>query len=486
MSPGFRECFKTGFVGERRFYCSVYLIFALPMIIFLSFVQLPLYTPDEWSHFLRAYQVANGVFFSIKKANEQGEYDVGSNVDQGILLLSLKINEFHFDKNLRMNKENLSELNNLSFGVETYSSTKQVSIYPPFLYLPQTIGVKFGQVFDLSVVKSVQLSRVINGVISLIISLIALLIARKGITIFFVLLILPMTLQQYASTSQDALIIALAALCTAIMTRFDFKPGVRVSWKQITAVIAIIFLLCTSRPPYLALSGIFLVFSIYHWENKALRYQLLVSFIVTVAAVILWALYISLFVSVQFGPDGVSYRDQLAFIASHPFNWLGIFWKTLSRQFNGHVKELIGVLGFLDVLLPEQYYSLAKITLALVLVACLYDNVVNKLQVKEILYKIGILGILFTSILGIYLVLYVSWTPTGHDVIKGAQGRYFIPLVFFLSLAAANQSHEVIEDSSTGYLEISGIKDFIVRTALLLFCVATVIVIPWTIALRFY
>jgi uncharacterized membrane protein len=64
-------------------------------------------------------------------------------------------------------------------------------------------------------------------------------------------------------------------------------------------------------------------------------------------------------------------------------------------------------------------------------------------------YRIIVLIALITSIAGLFAALYVSWTPVGNFIVDGIQGRYFIPLAFFLAAVIAIGEQPVLRPVAT-------------------------------------
>lgn len=49
--------------------------------------------------------------------------------------------------------------------------------------------------------------------------------------------------------------------------------------------------------------------------------------------------------------------------------------------------------------------------------------------------RITLLGVALISILATLLPLYLTYTLVGHSEILGLQGRYFLPMIFYLIIA---------------------------------------------------
>ncbi|RUT27023.1 hypothetical protein C0V97_02025 [Asaia sp. W19] len=89
---------------------------------------------------------------------------------------------------------------------------------------------------------------------------------------------------------------------------------------------------------------------------------------------------------------------------------------------------MIGVLGWIDVVLPAWFYDLT----ALVLIAVLVSGWRAGLDARSLLNSSFITLILAGSIFLIFLLEYITFTPVGADYVFGVQGRYFIPLLPFM------------------------------------------------------
>jgi uncharacterized membrane protein len=118
--------------------------------------------------------------------------------------------------------------------------------------------------------------------------------------------------------------------------------------------------------------------------------------------------------------------------ATHPSQWVDIFYNTLSSQeiWLYYAKTFIGVLGWLRISLPEWYY----IYCGIILVALAFLSLPRlKLIDKNAMLESGIFfALAFLSAMMVWNMLLFTWTPFPNDVIGGVQGRYFwIPVCIF-------------------------------------------------------
>jgi len=94
-------------------------------------------------------------------------------------------------------------------------------------------------------------------------------------------------------------------------------------------------------------------------------------------------------------------------------------------------RQMIGVLGWLTIVLPSWMYSLWTGVLALVALALLVEA---GPEPRPKLAVAGLLGV-GLSAWAIMLAQYLGWTEVGATLIDGVQGRYFLPLLPFLAVA---------------------------------------------------
>jgi uncharacterized membrane protein len=127
---------------------------------------------------------------------------------------------------------------------------------------------------------------------------------------------------------------------------------------------------------------------------------------------------------------------------SNPHALAKIFWASFSSPelIDSYSKSFIGVLGWLNVPLPEMSYTLLWIGL----IAIAVINFSNWIRIKggDSIAQLLLVVLAFCSIFLIFFAMLISWTPTNSSVIQGVQGRYFsIPsLMLAYSLASCRES----------------------------------------------
>jgi uncharacterized membrane protein len=311
-----------------------------------------------------------------------------------------------------------------------------------------------------------------NGFFAFVVSCIALLTLRKGFGVMFVLLLMPMTVAQMASSSQDATCFAIAALCVALLSRLNTEMPRRnrrlcLLWSTLLMITVI-----AARTPYAALSLFFLYFAYSFRDRPVMVVECCVAFAVTWIGTLSWALYVALYVSVPFGLEGANWGEQARFVLQSPLEWLGILAESWHQRWNLYLSSFIGIVGHLDTKFPNVYLSLTGLTLGLAFFMSYWPEkgtFFRSIREQALVPALIVLA----TITGIFLVLYISWSPLKNPIIEGPQGRYFIPPALFLALGAAQTA-------------ITGKSQLAYRCLMLAFATGTLILTPYVIMERYY
>lgn len=114
---------------------------------------------------------------------------------------------------------------------------------------------------------------------------------------------------------------------------------------------------------------------------------------------------------------------QIAFIKSHPIQYIGVLIKTFFVKTPRLFITMIGVLGWQDTRLDFMTYLIYPFLIYFGIKA---DGFNFKLQNWQ---KAIIAVTILTGVIITYTSLYIMWTPVGNSVVLGLNGKYFIPLM---------------------------------------------------------
>ena len=148
----------------------------------------------------------------------------------------------------------------------------------------------------------------------------------------------------------------------------------------------------------------------------------------------------------------------------HPLHFPLATWTALTVWGDRLWQELIGILGWQDILLQPWVYFV--LTVMLLLVSLQKLNLDGPVRARvAVITGLAVLG----YVLMVYLIFFLTYTPLDIDHVRGVQGRYFVivlPMaaIFLASVTNVDLPRGVLATTSiTGSL-LSGIVSF---TALL-------------------
>ena len=396
----------------------LFLIYALPSVIVLSIIMAPFQVADELANIERADQISRGRMVS----------DIlGGTIDGSWTVIGTLYQSMPFHPEVKQTVALAREAGAIRWsGPKDHVNFQATAQYGPFLYLPQAIGVVFGRHAGLSLARTLLAARVINGFAACVIGFLALSICKRGRALTFATLLLPMTLSQFSSASQDALLISLSILAVAMASRALCRN--RPAGAAEFAVFAFIVVATTlARPPQFALAFLapaFLGRRDPDWGSKGLIAA------VVVVAVICWMRILSDLtppVSPNYSLSGQTQR-----LLADPL----ILPAVMMNYFANHAvwlsETVIGYLGWTDTPMPTWYYLTA--IGALVMATIAPNNHDHDHNRGPILWAGALALLTFGALLtAVSLALYITWTPVGGVTILGMQGRYFLPVLPLLA-----------------------------------------------------
>lgn len=441
----------------------VFVLFAAPLVVFLA-VRTPAFqSPDEDNHFYRSWQIAHGGLFSSG----------GGYVDSGIEQLWACVANLPFKPHAKVTDADAACERTVSWSGKTvYREFPNTAAYFPAGYIPQALGILIGRAIGIGVLNTLFLARILNGAACVAICAFALSVCRGGKILIFAVLLLPMTLSLFASSSQDALLIALACLAFSLISR-QLDTGAPMTRKIAAIVFALLLIISLARPINAALALVFFVPGILQPKHSKRLWIAgsALTCIVVALTVAWWGAAIGAqrnsartYVPTSFHVDP---KLQLAFLLHHP-SIVATLLGSVVHQTGLHLASTVGVLGWLDTIMPAPYY----LAMLLVLVVAATGEFANGRAIS----RVAVVLILFATIVsvaGVFFTSYLMFSPVGAMGLYGVQGRYFIPLII-----AAAVGLPCLGNSSKYYERATAI---VVLAQLL-----TVAVLPHVIMARYY
>ena len=423
----------------------LFLLLALPVLLFLSLHVPTGEIPDEVAHVARMDSLLHGDVLGRRGTTKDGlgnaVPDSGLHANPGLLAAG-----FAFDLGAPlaqrvMTRERQAYLEAVPWApTPVFVSSPNTAVYSPLLYVPGAVAIQAARWLGYGPWHAILAARLANAAAYLAAGAVALRLARRLRGLLFATLLLPTSLWMAASCNQDGLVIAVSALAAALLTRAAMPAW----WAAAAATAA----LAMAKPPYVPLAG---VVAILLPRRGALPTRAAGALLAMLPAVS-WHLAANRFVAAPFirgvpfqaGPYWPGDPDQV-FGTVDPALQLEVFLRQpalllrLPLEYVGNhggwlLWGVVGILGTLDVFLPAALYALWLSALAALLVG---ESLAGRTDPPSSgpLACLLALACALAAALAVFDIQYLSWTLTGASEIEGIQGRYFIPLLPFLGLA---------------------------------------------------
>jgi len=464
----------------------IYVAIALFVSILLCALTPPFFIPDEIAHSLRAIEIGHGELMAHRSSGE-----VGSKIDDNavqVMLGTFAIEErmerqypiAHQRPDGRISDAQLAPFRGIRWaGHFVFADFLNTAVYPPVLYIPQAIGWRLGEAIDLTILHTLFLARLLAAISAIAIGWLAMRLCVSGRWLLFAYLLLPTKLSLNASCSQDALLLAIAGLIMALLSRpLSFKRLFTAS--ELISVSALMAICIIARPPYLPLVLVLLLpaFAI----RRVRRQQILPAALAVVIAVGLfggWEVLVHQLGN-TIGPDAQPVQ-QMSFLRAHPVEGVRNLLGGTAREIPQLVVRGMETLGGNDVFAPIPIYALLFFSLLGLGLLSPIDGLKTWRSRGLLLFA------LVATIAGLSFAEYIIWNSPGSHRVNGLQSRYYLPLVplaFFLFSRHGRRQNKGTPD---GQVEISWRKrqEMLLLTSGSAFIVA-VLYTPWIAAHSFY
>ena len=458
----------------QKIYAYIALIFGILFI----FLTPPFQSPDEGSHFRKAYLVSQGVLYAGVKDKTIGNKlpnELVKYIDDKLSYIGDRDKKYLYSEFVNDQYVN-HEVGKKKFSKYSTSSTLFV------VYIPASVGILTSKVatkvLDLgstAIPSMIYFARLFSLLVTVLIIYNAIRITpilKKTMT---TVALMPMTVFLSSMITYDGIIISSSLLLIAYTLRLMYDTSIKeFKTKDILVYILLGFILFNYKFVYITLF-IMLPF-IPTKKFGSIKDKIIKLVIIAISIIGISLLFkiptLLLPKTVDVGSHLVSAQQK--YIKTHVFDFIKIVGKNIIDQRSFQLVSMIGLFGLVDTYLPMP---IIFFYLGLLLVIALIDND----EIKKGLYiktKLSLVLAISLSVFAIFGIMYIGWTPTqtgkiGTYDLVGVQGRYFIPLLFpFLLLLSNNKI-------KGKYLEI-------VKNNYLIVIVVSLIVSSITILMRFW
>lgn len=411
---------------SRKVLRCFYVFFALITGMFCVILTPPFQVADEPAHFMRVLEIADNELVGVKYSRLAS----GTMLSQSVPVLEGIFDKLALSHQSKVTPEMLAQAMAVPWsGNKVSVGLSNTVIYPPTSYIGAVGGVWWARFLHSSLLGTFYLARVGNLLADMAVSVLALYLMPQTGIFLLVILALPMSISLMSSCSQDGMVLALAALGIACTLN-----GLRQSavWqKYILACLGGLAFGCVAaaKAPYLVMACVPVLFM-----NRDNVKYVITSCAMSVGVFSIWVECGIRPVLTELAPQGASAAGQLSFIREHPILLVESIFNSLETYGNYLVNQAIGVLGWLDLPLSSGMYRFATILLGCTFTLPFLCMRSLKTREKAAVRVCGLVLIMLAAVAGIFMALYVTWTPVGKNIVDGVQGRYFLPIVMLGTL----------------------------------------------------
>lgn len=406
------------FILKKKTLLQSYWILVIIFGTFFNIVFTVHGIPDEPGHIDTAYYYSNKML-SIGETEIPGTiYKRTCDVEMSELLAyGLESNSYHQMKETLFTKPANTEL-----IAVPYSNVAH--IVPSIVFLPSAAGISVGRLLGLSFFMTIMLGRTFNLFIYAFLCWFALRLIPFGKSAFGMITLLPISLQQAASISYDAIIIGYLFLFIAVVLKMAADEHIgKLDISLAIILSALIFL--TKGGVY---TPLFLLFILVFKKHHTTPFSIKIKVAASITALALFSLFF-----VKFMPllktllgdtaDSGAVSYSVSYFLQNPGNFLAILWRTVQNMDPLLSGILGGKLSWLDV--EANWYCLIILLIGLMLLA--NEKSCHKNDRGH--YKTVFAASSVLSMFLIILSMLLTYTAYGAMNIGGVQGRYFLPLL---------------------------------------------------------
>lgn len=414
----------------------LFLALAIPFGLVFLFLSPPFQAPDEYVHFYRAYAVSTGQLTGTQVTIPKSVYDFSVTVSKDLA---------GNDQNKQSKKALAAEFSR-TFEEQPQAevSILNSAIISPLPYLPQALGVLIGRLAHLHPIFIFYLGRLVNFLAWIGLLLLAIRTTPVHPRLFAALALMPMTLQQAASNSPDAATIAISFLFVAYALRMLMQEQAGFRWTDWARISMLMVALALCKSVYILAAGLLaLVFFRRFRLQRAVAPLTLAVIGLGLASGFAWLRYSSSFVSeAMMTALHTPTTAGIGYILQNPQIAVPILWSSAVTHIGYQLSTFIGVLGWIDTVLPVWVYPVYYALLFFIVI--FETHPLSYFSIGERFWIAFMAGA--TSLVMAAIFFYPGETSAAVNV-DIPQGRYFIPLGMLYFLPFSQRKWSISNES---------------------------------------
>lgn len=407
---------------------NLFLIAGVCMATCYSLLLLPGAVPDEPQHIATAYYYSNKLM-GVEEPDDTSIYMRATDCEAMTQLQMVPgMKEYDYIMWHIFRSDDKPGI------MQAYEATKGSDNW--VLYIPTILGLTLGRLIGFNGITTIYLGRGFAVLCYLFFAYWALKRIPVGKAAMFVLVMSPMMVQQCCSYSYDALPIELSIVFVAEL--FSVLYEKRKIKRRDLIVMAVLAFFIASCKGGIYIPECLLFFLIprekFESEKQCRRYKLIFVIVTLLGFLINAVPYLALVLGfTEATTELQQYSESLNCytvkdVLLNPGNTIYVLVTTFLQYTDFYIETSVsGPLGWLNIAVsPAWAYSI--LLLAFFGIVCVKGEpeYITKKQ------RIWIGLALLVSLAMIVASMFVSWTPYGNTTVSGIQGRYFIPLLFYL------------------------------------------------------
>jgi len=394
----------------------------------ISAVVPPLRGPDEIAHFLRIYSYARGGLLPVTEVD--GRKGIFIEHELYTRLSFFKNAGERFGQNRQQGLRYGAIMQEYSRPAGTLHEQEHAAKFMPFAgtegynpaaYATYVVAAAIGNLLGLDFPNLLLLMRFLGLITFTAVAAYAIKLTPTLKWAFVLIAMLPVSIYNRSVLSADGAALAYALVITALCFSAVQRCGriwERSLWMTLCAL---------SKQPQI----VFVALELMVCRMTELRRRWSSLALIVVPSFILsplWVVAVSADIAVwRLAQAETHPREQfdplwkLAYMWEHPLHFPLAAWTSVTVWGDRLWPELIGILGWQDVLLPPWTYFVLTAILLLVPLQKLNLDGAARARIA-VMTGLGVLGYIVT----VYLIFFLTYTPIDIDHVRGVQGRYFV------------------------------------------------------------
>lgn len=460
-------------IKPTQFFVYCALIFGIVLITLIP----PFQSPDEDSHFKKAYVISKGRLFPSSRDGVVG-YEIPN--DMAAYIYEKKQYIGNRDQKYTYSEEILDDKLPKDYSAVTFENFSTAES-TPIAYLAPAAGIVFAKITtkiigmdNISVVTMLHFARMFSLLLYIVLVYYAIKITPILKKTFCVIGLLPMSLALATAISSDSVLIGVAIISTALILRLIFDKDVKkVSYKYLITFGIIAFVLLSIKTIYITVLLPFIFIPKEKFGEKVIDELKSIGIIIGIALIIYIINKLPL-MFLQRNSVETNSQGQIEFIINNPIKYLKIWIKTMISNRNYYFSGLIGMFGLLDTYIPTIYTVIYSIGALAVMLADFSLCPVKFDWKYKCIATLGSIATVFAAFLGLYILWTSMELGVGAETITGIQGRYFIPVI---PLAMILLSNSILEKNQKIKSIMENIlnNSYFIPTAML--CVSSLVIL---------